>query len=52
LKAITVDASKAIRSIIRWTLKAIVFEVEEAEGGLVALERIKAAWAFDLAIVD
>lgn len=52
MKAITVDDSKTIRSIIKRTLKAIGFEVEEAEDGLVALERIKAAWPIDLAIVD
>jgi two-component system chemotaxis response regulator CheY len=52
LKAITVDDSKTIRAIIKRTLKGVGFEVEEAEDGLVALERIKQCWPIDLAIVD
>jgi two-component system chemotaxis response regulator CheY len=52
LKAITVDDSKTIRAIIKRTLKVVGFEVEEAEDGLVALERIKQCWPIDLAIVD
>ncbi len=52
MKAITVDDSKTIRAIIKRTLKGVGFEVEEAEDGLVALERIKQCWPIDLAIVD
>ena len=52
MKAITVDDSKTIRSIIKRTLAGVGFEVEEAEDGLVALERIEKAWPVDLAIVD
>ncbi len=52
MRAITVDDSKTIRSIIKRTLTSIGFEVEEAEDGLVALERIKQAWPIDLAVVD
>lgn len=52
MKAITVDDSKTIRAIIKRTLKGVGFEVEEAEDGLIALERIKQCWPIDLAIVD
>jgi len=52
LKAITVDDSKTIRSIIKRTLTGLGFEVEEAEDGLQALERIKHSWPIDLAVVD
>ena len=52
MKAITVDDSKTIRAIVKRTLKGIGFEVEEAEDGLVALEKIKQAWPIDLAVVD
>ena len=52
MKAITVDDSKTIRAIVKRTLKGVGFEVEEAEDGLVALERIEKAWPIDLAIVD
>lgn len=52
MKAITVDDSKTIRAIIKRTLIGVGFEVEEAEDGLVALERIKQCWPIDLAIVD
>ena len=52
MKAITVDDSKTIRAIVRRTLKAVGFEVEEAEDGLVALAKIKECWPIDLAVVD
>ncbi|MBK7948057.1 response regulator [Myxococcota bacterium] len=52
MKAITVDDSKTIRAIVKRTLKGLGFEVEEAEDGLVALEKIKQAWPIDLAVVD
>lgn len=52
MKAITVDDSKTIRAIVKRTLKAVGFEVEEAEDGLVALAKIKECWPIDLAVVD
>ncbi|MEZ4331014.1 MAG: response regulator [Myxococcota bacterium] len=52
MKAITVDDSKTIRAIVKRTLKGVGFEVEEAEDGVQALERIKDAWPIDLAVVD
>jgi two-component system chemotaxis response regulator CheY len=52
MKAIVVDDSRAVRSILGRMLREIGFEVSEAEDGLDALEVLGASGPFDLALVD
>lgn len=52
MRAIVVDDSRAVRSILGKMLKEIGFEVLEAEDGLVALEVLAASGPLDLALVD
>ena len=52
MKALVVDDSKAMRSILRRILKDLGFEVFEAANGQEGLERLAKAGAPDLALVD
>ena len=52
MKALIVDDSRALRSILKRDLTALGFEVDEAENGLVALERIKENGIPDLMMLD
>jgi two-component system chemotaxis response regulator CheY len=52
VKALVVDDSRAMRTIIRKALQALQFEVVEAEHGRAALERLKESGPLDLATVD
>lgn len=52
MKAIVVDDSRAVRSILGRMLREIGFEVSEAEDGLVALQVLGDSGPFDLALVD
>ncbi len=52
MRAIVVDDSRAVRTILGKMLKELGFEVSEAEDGLVALQVLEASGPFDLALVD
>ena len=52
MKALVVDDSKAMRTILSGILSGIGFDVFEAENGLVALERMKEVSNLALAQVD
>jgi two-component system chemotaxis response regulator CheY len=52
MKALVVDDSKAIRSIISKHLKALGFEVVEADNGVDALVQLKKMGGADLALLD
>jgi two-component system, chemotaxis family, chemotaxis protein CheY len=52
MKAIVVDDSRAMRSILKGILRGAGFEVVEAGDGVEGLERLAAAGAVDLALVD
>jgi two-component system chemotaxis response regulator CheY len=52
LKALVVDDSRVIRTILKRTLTAIGFEVKEAADGALALTEIADSGPFDLAVVD
>ena len=52
MKALVVDDSKAMRSILKRILKDLGFEVFEAANGQEGLERLAKAGATDLALVD
>lgn len=52
LKAIVIDDSRAMRTILRRALTEAGFEVVEASDGREALERIAASGPIDLALVD
>lgn len=52
MKALVVDDSKAIRSIITKHLKALGFEVVEADSGIVALVQLKKMGGADIALLD
>jgi two-component system, chemotaxis family, chemotaxis protein CheY len=52
VRALVVDDSRAIRSIIGKTVKELGFEVLEAGHGREALERLAAAGAVDVMLVD
>ncbi len=52
MKALVVDDSKAMRTILSGILSGIGFDVFEAENGLVALERMKEVSNLALALVD
>lgn len=52
MKALVVDDSKAIRSIIGKHLKALGFEVVEADSGIDALVALKKMGGADIALLD
>lgn len=52
MKALIVDDSKAIRSIIGKHLKALGFEVVEADSGIDALVQLKKMGGADIALLD
>ena len=52
MKALVVDDSKAIRSIIGKHLKALGFEVVEADSGIEALVQLKKMGGADIALLD
>jgi two-component system, chemotaxis family, chemotaxis protein CheY len=52
LKALVVDDSRAMRTILRGALKEAGFQVFEAGDGRQALEELKKTGALDLALVD
>jgi two-component system chemotaxis response regulator CheY len=52
VRALIVDDSSTMRSILRMTLRGVGFETAEAGNGVQALEQLTNAWPFDLALVD
>jgi two-component system chemotaxis response regulator CheY len=52
MKAIVVDDSRAVRSILRTSLKRKGFEVVEAGDGKQALDYLQANGPLDLALID
>lgn len=52
VRALIIDDSKAMRSILSRMLKGLQFEVIEAANGQEALERLRATGKVDLALVD
>jgi two-component system chemotaxis response regulator CheY len=52
MRALVIDDSRAMRTIIANTLKGIGFQVVDAENGQVGLDRHAADGPFDLACVD
>ena len=52
MRALVVDDSRTMRSILRHTLEKLGFDVVEAENGRVALERIEQIEKPELALVD
>ncbi|HYC76461.1 MAG TPA: response regulator [Planctomycetota bacterium] len=52
MKALVVDDSRAIRVIVGKTLKELGFDVVEAVDGKDALEKLRMAGPFDVALVD
>jgi two-component system, chemotaxis family, chemotaxis protein CheY len=52
MRALIVDDSRAIRTIIRGIVKELGFETVEAGHGREALDRLKQTGAVDLALVD
>jgi two-component system, chemotaxis family, chemotaxis protein CheY len=51
-RALVVDDSRAIRSMLRRLLQGLGFEVAEAGNGAEALENLETGGRFDLALVD
>ena len=52
MRALVIDDSRAIRAILGQILKALKFEVHNAEHGLEALEKLKETGPLDLALID
>ena len=52
MRALVIDDSRAIRAILGQILKALKFEVHNAEHGLEALEKLKETGPVDLVLVD
>ena len=52
MRALVIDDSKAVRSIIREILKGFGFDVVEAANGREALDRLREIEHADLALVD
>jgi two-component system, chemotaxis family, chemotaxis protein CheY len=52
VRALVIDDSRAIRAILGQILKALKFEVHNAEHGLEALEKLKETGPLDLALID
>ncbi len=51
-RALVIDDSRAVRSIIRQILSELAFEVHEAEDGAAALRKVEELGGVDLATVD
>jgi len=51
-RALVIDDSRAVRSIIRQILAELSFEVHEAEDGAAALKKVQELGGVDLATVD
>jgi len=52
MNALVVDDSSAMRAILARMLRALDFEVKEAEDGRAALDVLASSGPFDLALVD
>ena len=52
MKALVIDDSKAMRSILSRMLQGLGFEVLEASNGREGIERLQATGSVDLALVD
>jgi two-component system chemotaxis response regulator CheY len=52
MRALVVDDSRAMRALVRRTLRESGFEVEEAADGQEGLERLRAGGRFDVALID
>jgi two-component system chemotaxis response regulator CheY len=52
MRALIVDDSRFIRSLLRGMLERMGFDCEEAEDGEAGLEKLRAGPEFDLALVD
>ena len=52
MRALVIDDSRAIRVILGQILKALKFEVHNADHGLEALEKLKETGPVDLVLVD
>ena len=52
MRALIIDDSKAMRSILSRMLKGLQFEIVEAANGREAMERLRALGKVDLALVD
>ncbi len=52
MRALVIDDSRAVRSIIREILKGFGFDVVEAADGRQALDRLREVGRVDLALVD
>ena len=52
MRALVVDDSSTMRSILRLTLRGIGFEVVEAGNGVEALDRLEKSGKVDVALVD
>ncbi len=52
MRALVVDDSSTMRSILRLTLRGAGFEVVEAGNGIEALDRLEKSGRIDLALVD
>ncbi|MGD0129005.1 MAG: response regulator [Terriglobia bacterium] len=52
MKALIIDDSKAMRSILSRMLQGLGFEVLEASNGREGIERLQATGSVDLALVD
>jgi two-component system chemotaxis response regulator CheY len=52
MRALIVDDSRFVRSLLRGLLEAMEIECEEAADGQAGLDRLEAGPAFDLALLD
>jgi two-component system chemotaxis response regulator CheY len=52
MKALVIDDSRAMRSILRGILSSLGFDVEEAADGLAGFRLLDADPSFDLALID
>ena len=52
MKALVIDDSRAMRTILKGILTGLGFEVFQAEDGLDALEKLAEVGSLDLALVD
>jgi two-component system, chemotaxis family, chemotaxis protein CheY len=52
MRALIVDDSRFVRSLLRGMLEGMDFECDEAGDGLTGLDKLRAGPEFDLALVD
>ena len=52
MRALIIDDSKAMRSILARMLRGLGFEIVEAANGCEAMEHLQAVGKFDIALVD